>query len=201
MDTSHNEKPVIGASIVHLELPITPSKLSLGKKPSFDTISPCSSNLTTSEYPNTKEDDYDPISNSQHPFSAFYSHPTTRTSLEQAQSQSKIHIAVYQNDLESGSRITQAEAVPEVGYHHKEDDKVWPCAETLRKKKLAIQQKGRGCSPFKRLSKKQKIVVHTIIVILLIATITGLGVGISKAVGGGVFRTTKNSNAPIGNGN
>ena len=78
---------------------------------------------------------------------------------------------------------------------------MWPCAETLRKKKLAMQQKGRGCSPFKRLSKKQKIVVHTIIVILLIAAITGLGVGISKAVGGGVFRTTNNSNAPIGNGN
>lgn len=199
MDSSFSEKPVIGASIVHLEPPITPSKPSLGNKPSFDTISPCSTHLTATEYPTTKEDDYDPISNSQHPFSAFYSHPTTRTSLEQARSKSKIHIAVYKHDLESGSRITQAEALPE--RNNKEDDKVWPCAETLRKKKLAMQQKRRGCSPFGRLSKKQRIVVQTLIVVLLIAAMTGLGVGISKAVGGGVFRTANNSNAPIGNGN
>ena len=89
--------------------------------------------------------------------------------------------------------------MPEGGYHHQEDDKVWPCAETMRKKKLALQR-AKGCAPFRRLSKRQKVVVQIIIAFVLIGAITGLGVGISKAVGGGVFRTSHNTNAPIGNG-
>lgn len=191
---SLDEKPVVGATVVHLEPPTKPG---LETKHSFDTISPCSTNLAEG----FNKGDYDPTSH--HPFSAFYSHPTTRTSLEQARSQSKIHLAVYQHDLESGSRITQTEILPESpAHHHKEDDKVWPCAEQLRKKQEEARlRKSRGCSPFRRLSKRQKIVVHIIIALFLIGAITGLGVGISKAVGGGVFRTTNNTNAPIGNGN
>lgn len=76
---------------------------------------------------------------------------------------------------------------------------MWPCKKQLREKQLARRQKGRRCDPFGRLSKKQKVVVQTLIVLLLIGAITGLGIGISKAVGGGVFRTNNNSNAPIGN--
>ncbi len=53
-------------------------------------------------------------------------------------------------------------------------------------------------SPFKRMSKKQKFWVKVLIAIVIIGAITGLGVGITKAVGGGVFRTTSNSSAPIG---
>ena len=87
-------------------------------------------------------------------------------------------------------------------HHHKEDDKVWPCAEQLRKKQEEARLgKRRGCNPLWRLSKKQQIFVHIIIALFLIGAITGLGVGISKAVGGGVFRTSNDSNAPIGNGN
>ena len=40
--------------------------------------------------------------------------------------------------------------------------------------------------------------VQTLIVLLLIGAITGLAIGISKAVGGGVFKTSSNSDAPIG---
>ena len=54
-------------------------------------------------------------------------------------------------------------------------------------------------SPFKRMSKKQKFWVQLIIAIVIIGAITGLGVGITKAVGGGVFRTSNDSSAPIGN--
>ena len=188
-----DEKPIIGASIVRLEPPTQPS---LENKPSFDTLSPCSTDLA--EAPT--KDDYDPTSN--HPFSAFYSHPTTRTSFQQARSQSKIHLDVYQQDVESGSRITQTEKLSDGRLHHrKEDDNVWPCAEQLRKKQeQARLGNGRACNPLRRLTKKQKTAVHILIALFLIGAITGLGVGISKAVGGGVFRTTNNSNAPIGNG-
>lgn len=86
------------------------------------------------------------------------------------------------------------------GHHHKADDKVWPCKRQMREKQLA-RKKGRRCDPLGRLSRKQKMVVQAIVVLLLIAAVTGLGVGISKAVGGGVFKNNNNSNAPIGNTN
>lgn len=54
-------------------------------------------------------------------------------------------------------------------------------------------------SPFRHMSKKQKFWVKVLIAIVIIGAITGLGVGITKAVGGGVFRTSSNSSAPIGN--
>lgn len=54
-------------------------------------------------------------------------------------------------------------------------------------------------SLFKRMSKKQKFWVKVLIAVVIVGAITGLGVGITKAVGGGVFRTSNNSSAPIGN--
>lgn len=187
-----NEKPVIGASII---IPgkdqLSPPHTTL-PNPSLDTLTPCSSNPF---FEATTKEHYDP--SSSHPFSAFYSHPTTRTSFEIAKSQSNVHVAVYSHDLESGSRITQAEST-HGGRHHKEDDKVWPCQRKMREKQLA-KKRGKWCDPLGRLSKKQKIVVQTLIVLLLVGAITGLSIGISKAVGGGVFRTSNNSDAPIGN--
>ena len=70
----------------------------------------------------------------------------------------------------------------------------------MREKQLA-RKKRRRCDPLGRLSRKQKMVVQAIVVLLLVAAVTGLGVGISKAVGGGVFKNNNNSNAPIGNTN
>lgn len=54
-------------------------------------------------------------------------------------------------------------------------------------------------NPFKRMSKKQKFWSKILIAIIIVGAITGLGVGITKAVGGGVFRTSSDSSAPIGN--
>ena len=53
-------------------------------------------------------------------------------------------------------------------------------------------------SPFKRMSKRQKFWVKILIAVIVVGAITGLGIGITKAVGGGVFRTDSNSSAPIG---
>lgn len=189
----YNEKPVIGASIVkagkdHLSPPHTTLP-----NPSLDTITPCSSN-PFSEVDGPTKEDYDPTSNNA--FSAFYSHPTTRTSFEIAKSQSNVHITHYPHDLETGSHLTQVETKHD-RHNHKEDDKVWPCKRQQKEMQLA-KQKRRRCDPFSRLSKKQKIVAQTLIVLLLVGAITGLGIGISKAVGGGVWRTSNNSNAPIG---
>lgn len=48
------------------------------------------------------------------------------------------------------------------------------------------------------MSKKQKIWIKVLVAVVVIGAITGLGIGITKAVGGGVFRTSSNSSAPIG---
>lgn len=80
--------------------------------------------------------------------------------------------------------------------HAHNDDKVWPCSKA-REKTLLARQRAKGCSPFSRLSKKQKFWVQVLIALIVIGAITGLGVGISKAVGGGVFKSSSNSNAPI----
>ncbi|KAL6716377.1 hypothetical protein ACLMJK_005943 [Lecanora helva] len=197
-----DEKSVIGASIIrpHQEpttlLPPQPSHLAQ-HKPSFDSLSPCSSNTAVDTYP-PKVEDYDPTSSN--PFSAFYSHPRTRTSFEQAKSESNLHLPLYSHDLESGSRITHASVVdavlePPTRIHN--DDKVWPCSRQKEKTLLEKQHEGRRCSPFRRLSKKQKFWVKALLAILIVGAVTGLGLGISKAVNGGVFRNTQNSSAPI----
>lgn len=194
-----NEKPTFGASIIRTE----PSPNTLQKpkpphlplpKPSTDTLTLCST-ITPSEPQPSKTEDYDPTSNN--PFSAFYLHPTTRTSFEQARSESKLHLALYAHDLESGSRIThasQSDPVPEVP--SRVDDKMWPCSKQ-REKTLLEKQRREGCTPFRRLTKKQKFWVQAVIAVVIVGAITGLGVGITKAVGGGVFKTEDNSSAPI----
>ncbi len=197
-----NEKPTFGASIIHKEqqpsslLRPPPSHLP-PSNPSFESISPCST--IADQYPPTKEgNDLDPVS--LNPYSAFYSHPRTRTSFAQAKSESKINVALYSHDLESGSRITHASiadaASLEPPNHAHRDDKVWPCSKT-RERTLLAKQRANGCSPFSRLSRKQKFWVQVLIALVFIGAITGLGVGISKAVGGGVFKSSSNANAPI----
>lgn len=197
--TDYNEKPTFGATVIPQEQPQTtllrPQPSHLPPNPSFDSISPCS---TYAEQSPTKEENYDPIS--LNPHSAFYSHPRTRTSFAQAKSESKINLGIYSNDLESGSRITHASiadaAGPERPTHKHKDDKVWPCSKT-REKTLLARERAKGCSPFSRLSKKQKFCVQALIALIFIGAITGLAVGISKAVGGGVFKSASDSNAPI----
>lgn len=62
---------------------------------------------------------------------------------------------------------------------------------------LEKQQKKKGCSPFNRMSKKQKFWVQALLAVLIVGAFTGLGLGISKAVGGGVFKNSQDSSAPI----
>lgn len=197
-----NEKPIIGASIIHKEqqprsiLHPQPAHLPT-YNPSFDSISPCSTNVE--QHPITKEGgNYDPISSN--PYSAFYSHPRTRTSFAQAKSESKINVSLYNHDIESGSRMMHASiadaADPEPPNHVHKDDKVWPCSKT-REKTLLARQKTKGCSPFSRLSDRQRFWVKVLIALVFVGVVTGLAVGISKAVGGGVFKSSGNSNAPI----
>lgn len=185
--------PGAGAGTVHLEPPPNPSlshSLTKIETSSNSTLYP------SSEYDPASRDDYPP--SSDHPFSPFYSHPATRTSLEQKKSESKVRFQLYEHDLEAGSRATQF-TPNESAQHCRTDDKVWPSDKVRKQQEAMVRSKKHGSySPFKRMSKKQKVWVKILIAVVIVGAITGLGVGITKAVGGGVFRTTSNSSAPIG---
>lgn len=192
---SYNEKQTVGAEVVHLEPPSKPcyfnQTLTKTESISNSTLYP------SSEYDATSRDDYPP--SSDHPFSPFYSHPTTRTSLEQKKSESKVRFQIYEHDLEAGSRVTQF-TQPEAAQHCPTDDAVWPSSKVRKQHEALVRSKEHNSySPFRRMSKKQKFWVQVLIAIVIVGAITGLGVGITKAVGGGVFRTSSDSSAPIGN--
>jgi len=127
---------------------------------------------------------------SVHPFSPFYSHPTTRTSFEQRASESKVNIAIYQHDLESGSRIAQSTDIP----RSKKDCTVWPGSTS--KKSLCCQQRSRW-NPLRNLSRRDKLLVKILIVLLVVGAAVGLGIGIAKATGTGIWQSN-NSESPIG---
>ena len=189
-----SEKDIVGAQVVHLEPPrVPPCNNTLTKTQSISN----STLYPPSEYDPTSREDYPP--SSDHPFSPFYSHPTTRTSLEQKKSESKVRFQVYEHDLENGSRVTTY-IQPEPPQRCPTYDAVWPSCNVRKQHELMVKSKGHNSySPFQRMSKRQKFWVKVLIAIIIIGAITGLGVGITKAVGGGVFRTSSNTSAPIGN--
>ena len=188
---SYFDRPVAGAEVVHhLQPPTNPSHsytLTKINTTSNPTLSP------PSEYDPTSKEDYTP--SADHPFSPFYSHPSTRTSLEQKKSESKVRFQLYEHDLESGSRVTQTSR----NEPSHTDDAVWPSDKVRKQQEAMVKSKEHSSySPFKHMSRKQKFWVKILIAVVIVGAITGLGVGITKAVGGGVFRTDSNSSAPIG---
>lgn len=182
---SLNEKSVVGAQVN-----LNPKSASLAP-PSFITNNTSSSSLApTFEQTSTPAGEYD--ATSSHPFSAFYSHPTTRTSLEQHLSESKVHIKVIEQDLEAASPHFSS---LETSRNHKECA-VWPCTKQMKKKSLMVQR-NKGCSPLRGLPKTQRLWVKILIALVVIGAAVGIGIGISKAVGGGVWKNV-NSQGQIG---
>ncbi|MCJ1394277.1 hypothetical protein MMC18_007155 [Xylographa bjoerkii] len=170
-----------------------PSPTTTPARPSLAIQQPSEQHLMPSQCP-TPSEEYDPAST--HPFSAFYSHPTTRTSFEQLKSASTANVAikVYEADLESGSR-TRFSSEPPVSIANKECN-VWPGHRQLVQKSIALKQ-SRGCIPLRKLSKKQKLFVKILIALLIIGAVTAIGVGVSKAVNAGVYKNN-NQQTPIG---
>ena len=183
----HNEKTTAGAEIVS----------TYGRpKPGFTShanpsmVSVVSSYTSPTRDPHSKDES---DTASVHPFSPFYSHPTTRTSFEQRASESKVNIAIYQHDLESGSRIAQSTDLP----RNRNDSTVWPCAN---QRAMLCRQNQSRWNPMRNLSKRQKIIVKILLALVIIGATVGLGIGIAMATGTGVWRNA-NSESPIGHDN
>lgn len=168
------EKPVtFGASVQGLDAP----PQALRSQPSND-----SSMSTTEE----KERALD----SSNPFSAFYKHPDARRSMD-APPHSKTHldVNVYDRDLEAGAPLSAATTQqPKVSVDGRvKECTMWPSRQAILDKKKQ-SQRNKGCSFFHSLNSKQRLWVKIIIALFLVAAAAGTGVGISKAVGGGVWK-------------
>lgn len=153
-------------------------------KPSLDNVS-SDSTLAPIDGQETPSEEYD--GTSQHPFSAFYLHPTTRTSLEQSKSESKDHLKVYEHDLEAGSQTFSSLESPRPA-----KGCGGACRTKMGHQNLCVQRSQRRWSPFRNLSKRQFLFVKILIALFIVGVAVGIGIGISKAVGAGIW---KNNNS------
>ena len=144
--------------------------------------------------------------NSSNPFSAFYSHPDLRRSLDGSRSNlgkdaSKTNLNINIKDLEAQTPLSNATSrtqmsgkSPKVSVDGRvKECTVWPSKTTLREKALLAKKHGPIKTRWNRLSKKQRLWIKILIAMLIIGAAVGIGVGITKAVGGGVFASQGNS--------
>lgn len=181
-----NEKTTFGASVVDTDFPPTLKTPAQQLRTANSHESGISSiDSTPVSKTGTPHEDPDP----SNPFSAFYKHPAARRSMDDAESTAKGHLNVYQHDLESGVPISATSTVgaPKVSVDGRvKECTMWPSKQTLMEKAKARKQE-RGCNPLRTLDKKQKLWAKIFIALFIIAAAVGLGVGISRAVGGGVW--------------
>lgn len=170
-----SEKPVtFGATI----------ETSPGTAPALRSPPSNESNLST---PAEKELGFD----SSNPYSAFYKHPDARRSMDGASPTSKptLQVSVYERDTEAGHPLSAATTqAPKVSVDGRvKECTMWPSRQTILERKK-MNQRAKGCNLFRSLSTKQRLWVKIFIALLVIAAAVGLGLGISKAVGGGIWK-------------
>ncbi|KAH7132041.1 hypothetical protein B0J11DRAFT_215099 [Dendryphion nanum] len=133
------------------------------------------------------------------PFSAFYRHPNARRSMDD-NNQSKTHLDVNIRDLEAGTEPLSAATTqaPKVSVDGRvKECTMWPSRQAMADKKK-MYKRGRGCNLFRNLNSKQRLWAKILIALFVVAAAVGLGVGISRAVGGGVW-SGQNQSKPIPN--
>ncbi|KAF2239143.1 hypothetical protein EV356DRAFT_515377 [Viridothelium virens] len=237
-----SEKPTFGATIEPRSPEPTHPRLQINSAPFGDektplpTIDSASTTSTPTLTPVVSHNDLSsspPAADSQHnnnnPFSAFYAHPPSRTSLEQLNSsrnasRQNLHLGPSngsgivnenthsnhsQHDLEKGLRPTSLTnlsgsigprpSTDRLNYHH-DSSTAWPTKQSLKAKARAmklerrLQRSGRGCCGSCvelrercRLKGRMKLWVKILLGLLIVAAAVGIGIGVSRAVGGGVW--------------
>lgn len=80
---------------------------------------------------------------------------------------------------------------------------VWPSAHEIKMRKKAMRRENSTCMLFgwmASLGRPARITIKVAMALGLLAAAVGIAIGISKAVGGGVWRSKENTNAPLGHG-
>ncbi|KAL8773160.1 MAG: hypothetical protein Q9209_001836 [Squamulea sp. 1 TL-2023] len=198
-----NEKPTIGASVHPIASPDT-SNLSLPTQQSPHHHNTYNNNPSTislpTPSPNTEAETYDPTSTN--PFSPFYSHARA------SESRSRVHIRTSTADdpldLEKGNQTgitisavpsTASAAPPNNNNNSQHRSQLTKCQNKQSLLCRSEAKKAQGW--WRNLSKRQKVLVHVLIALLFVGAVTGLGLGVSKAMGTGIWKTDSASR-PIG---
>ncbi|GAQ08122.1 hypothetical protein ALT_5443 [Aspergillus lentulus] len=134
------------------------------------------------ESPKSPED-YDPCANAK-PYSPFYRHATTSFALEQSKSQTKKPNCTVDamNDLESAPSQTP----------YKPSMDVPGC----RTSKLWTKKRNR-CGCMQSLTRKQRMIVKAAIAIVTVGSMVAIALGITVAVGGGVWKSDHQQGAIV----
>lgn len=128
---------------------------------------------------------------SSNPYSAFYKHPEARRSMDASsapQSKTQLDVTSLHRDVEAGpplSAATTQQPKSSVDGRVKECT-MWPSRQAVIDQRKTYKR-ARGCELFKNLTNKQRLWAKIIIALIVVAAAVGLGVGISRAVGGGVW--------------
>jgi len=185
-----NGPVTFGATVDRAASPLLPPQAPLRPQPSTDSnLSSATAAATAAAVDIAKKEWAADPSN---PYSAFYVHSDARRSLDATASQSKIHLDVRVHDLESASTAgvplslasTQQPKLSVDG--RAKECTMWPSRQAVLDKRKSYQRK-RGAAFFRNLTNKQRMWAKIVIALLVVAAAVGLGVGISRAVGGGVW--------------
>jgi len=132
-----------------------------------------------------------------HPFSPFYSHSKTRLSIEAEKSESKVNLShVYESDPEACLMDSKNNILYSTRTNRSTNDcTVWPGQRALKQQRKALKRQ-HGCGPWRRLNKNTRVWLKVLIGLVIIGVAVAVGLGISKAVGGGVWKSSVNTNAP-----
>lgn len=181
------------------KVPVTFGVTIEGKTEGLNTPSPApvvpSSNASTMSTSTADAAAKEIAIDSSNPYSAFYKHPEARRSIDNvsaAQSKTHLEVNTFERDLEAGIPLSAAttQQCPKVSVDGRvrevKDCTMWPSRQAVLEKRKDHKRK-KGCNLFKGLTSKQRLWIKIIIALLVVGAAVGLGVGISRAVGGGVW--------------
>lgn len=127
---------------------------------------------------------------SANPYSAFYKHPEARRSMDNTlASKTHLEVTTYERNLEAGVPLSTAstQQLPKVSVDGRvKECTMWPSRQAVLDQRKTYERT-RGCNLFRNLTNKQRLWCKLVIALFVIAAAVGLGVGISRAVGGGVW--------------
>jgi len=129
-----------------------------------------------------------PADNSSSPFSPFYDHAEAPTTLSLSDPQHpKSSAAVYESDVEACLTESKSNILSQKKTTNK-DCTVWPGQRALKQAKKAERRRGECWNPMRGLDKRTKFWVKVLIAAVIVGVAVAVGLGISKAVGGGIWK-------------
>lgn len=150
--------------------------------------------------PPPDSEDFDPTVHAK-PYSPFYSHPSTRPSMDSGKR--NISIDVRQSrDIEAGlspqpSTIAGDRSSDNGVVKEWSQSRLSLGAQSCSRKKGLTYPKRRKCDCLAGLPKRQRVMIKLLIALVIVGVMVGIAVGIAAAVNGTVYKS-KNQNVTIG---